>query len=74
MFVLNKALWNDFKLFQVVVPFWFPKQKKMKYEMLFYIFYPVVTWVPVYKDQEGRARKKKNIMTETGFLVKRNYS
>ena len=28
MFIWNKALWNDFKLFQVVVPFWFPKHKQ----------------------------------------------
>ena len=45
----------------------------MKFEMLFYILYPVVIWVPVYKDQQGRARKKKNLMTETSFLVERNY-
>ena len=73
MFVLNKALRNDFKLFQVVYPFWFPKPKTMKCEMLFYILYPVVIWVPIYKDQQRRARKKKNLMTETSSLVERNY-
>ena len=62
MFILNKALWNDFKFFQVVIRSWFSKHKTMKYEMIFCILYPVVIWVPIYKDQESKKEEKKKKM------------
>ena len=74
MFVLNKALWNDFKLFQVVVPFWFPKHKTVWYEMPLYILYPVVVWDPICKDQQGCKKAKKISWPKQVFLVDRNYN